>query len=107
MGEGRVLEARPVALYHGGRQDGDDVTGELAKRRVQSQEKNVEISILGRKKNKFSHILFKLCKMVQFIQKVFFLISFKKEAVFFHINIGGGLGVSTLIGKFPHFFHLL
>ena len=47
MGEGRVLEARPVALYHGGRQDGDDVTRELAKRRVQSQEKNVENSILG------------------------------------------------------------
>ena len=41
VGEGWVLEAGPVALYHGGRQDGDDVTGELAKRRVQSQEKNV------------------------------------------------------------------
>ena len=42
VGEGRVLEAGPVALYHGGRQDGDDVTGELAKRRVQSKEKNVD-----------------------------------------------------------------
>ena len=30
VGEGGVLEAGPVALYDGGGEDGDDVTGELA-----------------------------------------------------------------------------